>query len=73
MSDDLKAKLREILLDMLVDGQDASIDHEDGWTYLWRVRGEHLDDLCQLVGLDDVADAQESIAAEIMAGKRDRR
>lgn len=73
MTDDLKAKLREILLDMLVDGQDVSIDHEDGWTYLWQVRGEHLDDLCQLVGLDDVADAQESIAAEIMTGKRDRR
>lgn len=72
MTDDLKTKLREILLNMLADGEDISDGDAEAWNYRWTVHGQYLDDLCQLVGLDDVADAQETIAGEMMTGKRDR-
>lgn len=70
MTDDLKTKLREILFDLLADGEDISDGDAEAWNHTWKVSGDHLDRLCELVGLYDVADAQDSIAREILAGKR---
>lgn len=42
--------LRDIVLDILADGEDVSDGDADGFTHAWRVHGVHLERLCRAAG-----------------------
>jgi len=56
--------LREVVLDMLADGEDVSDGDGEAFNHVWRVPGGHLERLCRLAGFRDVEDALRAIDAE---------